>query len=74
MDSFIRALKIVKEDRSERGEWFNNMLETLQNGGVIDVNRFDLLGYDDCCLATQLIVDWRVVRYYFDRLQSTVRD
>jgi hypothetical protein len=69
MESIHRALKIVRDpSRGGAGQVLARLIEALKHDHPISLSELDALGYDDCHLALQLILDWRVARHYFDRL------
>ncbi len=69
MESVHRALKIARDpSHSRASQVLARLIEALKHDHPIRLSELDDLGYDDCHLALQLILDWRVARHYFDRL------
>ena len=68
MDSFDRALHIIREQTSASAHVLEQVIHALQHDHPLHPSLFDELSYEDCRLALQLVLDWRVVRYYFARL------
>jgi hypothetical protein len=69
MQSIHRTLDIIRnQSDSDTAKVLSRLIDALKHDHPIRPSEFDALGYDDCQLALQLILDWRVARYYFARL------
>ena len=68
MDSFNQALHIIRYEKTASAHVFEQVILALQHDHPLHPTLFDQLGYEDCRLALQLILDWRVVRHYYARL------
>jgi hypothetical protein len=69
MESIHRALDIIRnQSKSDSAKVLRRLMDALKHDHPIRPSELDALGYDDCQLALQLILDWRVARHYFARL------
>jgi hypothetical protein len=73
MESVSRVLLAIRQaehlgNASQRIEVFQQLMKSLTLDHPIHLSRLDALGYDDCQLALQAILDWRIARHYAERL------
>ena len=68
MESSNRALHIIRHQTSASAPVYEQLIQALQHDRPLLPSLFDQLSYDDCQMALELILDWRIVRHYYERL------